>query len=298
MNDFRPWLAAGRPDRALLAPLSVAVGSSYAHFDAQPGPGLAGHALVTLAAFAAGCGVNFIDNAWDRLGEPPPESGSLVSDADWPLGARESLLAGAAGFLLAAVCSLGLVPLSGSAALGYGFVAVALGVIRRAPVVGGDTLGWGLGDLATLLALGPLAAMAGFASQAGVGSSGAFLAGLPSGLVAVAALFARHFMERDADGRWARMTPVVALGEDQARLVLVTLPGLAAGAIVIAARAGEYGTWASAAAIPLAGAALAAWRIPEAGTAADYAGWERWALGCAAAALAAIILALRIASPD
>lgn len=298
MSSLRPWLAAGRPDRALLAPLSAAVGSSYAHFDAQPRPGLAAHALVTVAAFAAGCGVNLIDNAWDRLGEPPPEPGALHTDEDWPKGSRESLFAGIAALLLAGVCGLGLVPLSGSAALGYGFVAVALGVLRRAPVVGGDTLGWGLGDLATLLALGPLAAMAGFASQAGAGSSGAFLAGLPSGLVAVAALFGRHFTERDADDRWARVTPVVALGEDQARLVLVTLPGLAAGAIVLAARAGEYGTWASAAAIPLAAAALAAWRIPAAANADDYARGERWTLGCAAAALVVIVLTLRIASPE
>ena len=298
MNDLRPWLAACRPDRALLAPLSAAVGSSYAHFDAQPGPGLAAHALVTAAAFAAGCGVNFIDNGWDRLGEPPPEPGTVHSDADWPLGSRESFLAGGAALLLAAVCGLGLVPLSGSAAVGYGFVAVTLGALRRAPVVGGDTLGWGLGDLATLLALGPLAALAGFASQAGMGSSGAVLAGLPAGLIAAAALFARHFTEPEADTRWVRMTPVVALGEEQARLVLVTLPGLAAGAIVIAARSGEYGPWASWAAIPLAVAALAAWRIPAAPAVADYARWERLALGCAAAALVVIVVALRIASPD
>jgi len=298
MNSLRPWLAAGRPDRALLAPLAAAVGSSYAHFDAQPGPGLPAHALVSAAAFAAGCGVNFIDNAWDRLGEPPRESGTVRSDDDRPLGPRESLLVGLGALAVAAVCGLGLVPFSGSAALGYGFVAVALGVLRRAPVVGGDTLGWGLGDLATLLALGPVAAMAGFASQTGTGSSGAFLAGLPAGVVAVAALFGRHFTESDADRRWARMTPVAALGEDQARLVLVTLPGLAAGAIVIAARAGEYGTWASFAAIPLAVAALAAWRIPAAPSTADHARWERWALGCAAAALAIIVLALRVASPD
>jgi len=240
MHALRPWLAASRPDRALLAPLAVALGSSYAHFDSQQGPGLPAHLIVTLGALAAGCGVNLIDNGWDRLGEPPPEAGSLTSDEDWPIGSRDSFVAG----------------------------------------------------------VGALAALVGFASQAGAGSSGAFLAGLPAGLIAAAVLFARHFTQRDADARWARMTPVVSLGEGQGHLALIALPGLAAGAVVIAARAGEYGPWASLAVVPLLAAALAAWRLPDSAVEADYALWERWALGCGAAALVAVVVALRIASPD
>ena len=298
MSSLRPWLEAGRPARAILAPLGVAVGSSYAHFDAQPGPSLSAHVIVTLAAFAAGLGVNLIENGWDRIGEPPPEAGSLRSDADWPIEARDSLIAGGAALACAAVCGLGLVPLSGSAALGYGFIAVALGAVRRAPVVGLDTLGWGLGELATFLALGPLAALAGFASQAGTGSSGAFIAGVPAGVIAAAVLFARHFTSRDADTRWARVTPVVALGEDRARAALVALPMVAAAAVVAAARMGEYGSWAHAAAFPLAIAAFAGWRLPASPDAADYSRWGRLALGCAVAALACIVVALRIASHD
>jgi len=298
MSSLRPWLEAGRPVQALLAPLGVTVGSSYAHFDAQPGPGLSAHIVVTVAAFAAGLGVNFIENGWDGIGEPSPEAGTVLSDEDWPLASRESLAAGGVALALAAVCGLGLVPLSGSAALGYGLVAVALGAVRRAPVFGLDTLGWGLGELATLLALGPLAALTGFASQAGTGSAGAFLAGVPVGAVAVAALFARHFTKRDADRRLARVTPVVALGEDQARIVLVALPLVAAGTVVVAARTGEFGPWAQAAVLPLALATLAGWRLPASPDAADYARWRRVALGCAVAALIGIVVALRIASPD
>jgi 1,4-dihydroxy-2-naphthoate octaprenyltransferase len=298
MSSLRPWLEAGRPAQALLAPLGVAVGSSYAHFDAQPGPGLSAHVVVTLAALSAGLGVNFIDNGWDGIGEPPPAAGSVLSDADWPLAPRGSLIAGGAALALAAVLGLGLVPLSGSAALGYGFIAVTLGVLRRAPIVGCDTLGWGLGELATLLGLGCFAALAGFASQAGTGSSGAFLAGLPAGLIAVAVLFERHFTKRDADSRWARVTPVVALGEDRARVVLVALPVVAAGAVAVAARSGEYGTWAQAAILPLALATFAGWRLPASADAADYVRWGRLALGCALTALVCIVAALRIASPD
>jgi 1,4-dihydroxy-2-naphthoate octaprenyltransferase len=298
MSSLRPWLDAGRPAQALLAPLGVAVGSSYAHFDAQPGPGLPAHVLVTVAAFAAGLGVNFIESGWDGVGAPAPEPGSLRSDADWPLASREALVAGGAALGLAAVCGLGLVPLSGAAALGYGLIAVALGVVRRAPVFGLDTLGWGLGELATLLAFGPVAALAGFASQAGTGSSGAFLAGLPAGVIAMAVLFARHFRERDADSRLARVTPVVALGEDQARLVLVALPAVAALTVVVAARTGEYGPWAQAAVLPLALASFAGWRLPASPEDDAYARWGGLALGCAVAALVCIVVSLRIASPD
>jgi 1,4-dihydroxy-2-naphthoate octaprenyltransferase len=298
MNSLRPWMEAGRPAEALLAPLAVAVGSSYAHFDARPGPGLFAHIVVTIASFAAGVGINFIESGWDGMGAPPPEPGSVRSDADWPLASREAFVAGGAALVLAAIAGLGLVPLSGAAALGYGLTAVALGVMRRAPVFGLDTLGWGLGELATLLALGPLAALAGFASQAGSGSSGAFLAGLPAGVIAAAVLFGRHFTERDADSRLARVTPIVALGEDQARLVLVALPVVAAAAVVVAARTGEYGPWAQAASLPLTVAAFVGWRLPASPDANDYALWRRLTLGCAVVALVCIIVSLRIASPD
>src|SRR5262245_29272920 len=120
MSSLRPWLEAGRPAQALLAPLGVAVGSSYAHFDAQPGPGLPAHLIVTFASFAAGLGINFIDSGWDGVGAPPPEPGSVRSDADWPLSSREALTAGATALGIAGVSGLGLVPLSGSATLGYG----------------------------------------------------------------------------------------------------------------------------------------------------------------------------------
>jgi 1,4-dihydroxy-2-naphthoate octaprenyltransferase len=298
MSSFRPWLEAGRPAQALLAPLGVAVGSSYAHFDAQPGPGLPAHVIVTVASFAAGLGINFIENGWDGVGAPAPEAGSVRSDADWPLTSREALTAGGLALGVAGICGLGLVPLSGAATLGYGLIAVILGVLRRAPVFGLDTLGWGLGELATILALGPLAALAGFASQAGTGSSGAFLAGLPAGVIVMAVLFARHFRERDADSRLARVTPVVALGEDQARLVLVALPVVAALSVVAAARTGEYGPWAQAALLPLAVASFAGWRLPASAEDDDFARWEGLALGCGLAALVCIVVSLRIASPD
>jgi 1,4-dihydroxy-2-naphthoate octaprenyltransferase len=284
MLDLRPWIEAGRPERAMLAPLVVAVGSSYAHFDEQPGPGLPAHFIVTLAAFAAGLGVNFVDHGWDRI--------------DAPEEARDSLIAGAAALGVAGLLGLALVPFSGSAAVGYGLVAVLIGVLRRAPVVGFDGLGWGVGDLATIVALGPVASLVGFASQAGTGSMGAILAGIPAGVIAASALFARHFLEKDTDARFMRVTPVAALGEDRSRGVLVALPAIAAAAVVIGSRAGDYGAWSGLAALPLGVAAVLAFQLPPRAARTDYEKWERRALACAAAALIVQIIALRLASPD
>ena len=284
MEPLRPWIAASRPGRALLAPLCVAVGSSYAHFDAHRGPGVLTHLLVMLAALAAGLGVNLIDHTWERLGAPPPDPKTPVPEELRPLDARDAAGAGVAAIALAALCGLGLAPLSGSAALGYGAAAVALGVLRGAPVVGFDTLGWGLGEIAPFVALGPLAALAGFASQTGEGSTGALLAGLPAGLVAAAALFGR----RGAD--WN-------LDANVERGIAAALPLLAIGAIALAVRAGEYGPWAHAAAVPLIAASGAAWRLPPQPTDADFARWETPALICAALALGGIVASLGLVPP-
>jgi 1,4-dihydroxy-2-naphthoate octaprenyltransferase len=284
MDSLRPWVDAARPGQAVLAPLCVAVGSSYAHFDAHRGPGLAAQVLVTLAALAAGLGVNLIDHAWDRLGAPPPDPKTPNPDALPPVSARESAVGGVAAIVLAALFGVGLASLSGSATLGYGMVAVTLGAARRAPVVGLDTMGSGLGEIAQVLALGPLAAMAGFASQTGSGSSGAFLAGVPAGLVAAAALFDRRGSRRDLDAKVERG-------------VAVALPLLATAAIAIAARAGEYGPWAQAAAVPMIVAAAAAWRFPTRPSDADVARGRGLALVCAVAALASIVAGLGLGAP-
>lgn len=284
MDSLRPWINAARPGQALLAPLCVAVGSAYAHFDAHRGPGLTAHVVVTLAALAAAVGVNFIDHAWIRLSTPPPDPKMPKPAGPEPIGARESAVGAVAAFVLAALFGIGLASLSGAAALGYGMLAVVLGAARGAPAVGLHTLGWRLGDIANALALGPMAAMAGYASQAGTGSSGVFLAGVPSGLVAAAALFRRRVVERQLDANVERG-------------IAVALPLVAAAATSIVARAGEYGPWAHAADLPLVVAALAAWRFPPT-PGDDDAEPGRLVLVCAALALACIVVSLAIASPE
>jgi len=262
MERLRPWLEAANPGSASLAPLAVAVGSSYAHFDARPGSGPLAWVLTLAAAWAAGMGINLVDHAWDAPWLTPGAAEAPSPEPSRPLDTRESALGAAGCLLAAAVLAFGLASIAGGAVLGYGLLAVLLGIWRRAPAVGGDTLGFGLGDLATVVALGPLAVIAGFASQAGEASVGALYVGVPVGLTAAAGLYLRHFTRRGPDTSLRRMTPVATLGDQQARLGAIALPLVAAAAILLAQRAGEYTSGARIACLPMIGVAVAAaWRL-------------------------------------
>jgi 1,4-dihydroxy-2-naphthoate octaprenyltransferase len=296
MERLRPWLDALKPEQALLAPLAVAVGSGYAAFDARAGAGLPGVLLVLPASLLAGCGVNLIGHAWDRIGAPPGDPKNPIPESERPVDGREAAVAGGAALATAALLGLASASFVGGAWLGYAALAIGLGVLRGAPGLGPDTIGFGLGELCNLLALGPLAVLAGFAASAGEGSSGAFFAGLPVGFIAGTPLFARHFTRTETDARLMRVTPVVSLGLEAARGLLIASPLVAAAAVILTARAGEYPAWARAAVVPLAVAAAAAWRTPKNPDAAAYARWGRLASACALAALASLAVALRFAS--
>lgn len=290
MDRFRPLLVAARLDRALLAPCAVFIGSSFARFDAQPGPGLPAHLAVSLGALAAGIGVNLIDHAWDRLGAPPPDPRKPMPESDAPLDARDAAIAGAVALGIALLASIALAPLSGSAAIGWGAFAVALGALRGAPAIGLDTLGPGLGDLADVLALGPLAAVAGYASQSGAGGMGAAIIGIPAGLACAAPLFARHFTRPEANRRLERIVPVTA------RWGFVALPALAALSVVALVQLGEAPRGVLAAIVPLAAAAAIGARLPNT---AEPETFERAARSLAVVVLVTLLtfsIALRLAA--
>lgn len=284
MDSWRAWVAAARFEDAILAPLCVAVGSSYAHYDAQPGPGLPAHLIVSLGALAAGVGVNLVEHAWDRLQAEPPDPKNPLPEERKALDARDTAIGAAGAIALACVCGLGLAPIAGAATSGYGALAVVLGLARGIPAVGLDALGWGLSEIAAIVALGPLAASVGFASQVGTGSMGAVLAGIPAGLVAATPSLARRFKMGEAG--------------KELRQAFMTLPLLAAAAVLFAVRGREYGPLAYAASLPMLLVAVAGWRMPAAPSEQDQRRWRMLATGCAIAALVTIVVALRIATPE
>jgi 1,4-dihydroxy-2-naphthoate octaprenyltransferase len=291
MERLRPWLDAAKPEQASLAPLAVAVGAACAHFDGRPGGGAVQLVLALGAALTVGTGVNLIDHVWDAPGQAPPDAENPPPESTRAVDAREAAAAAAGCLLAAALLALGLAWMSGAAVLGYGGLALLLGLWRRAPAVGGDTLGFGLGDLATVAALGPLAVLAGFAAQAGEGSAGAFYAGIPVGLTVESAAWLRHFTRRVPDVSLRRMTPPVTLGVPQAHLGAVALPLIAAAGVLLARRAGEYAPSAWIAGVPMIAVAIhTAWRLRAGADEVPYESLERLGFRGAAATLAAIAL--------
>ncbi|HEX4823958.1 MAG TPA: hypothetical protein VFV19_06575 [Candidatus Polarisedimenticolaceae bacterium] len=247
MERLRPTLEALNPGPAVLALAAVEIGQAAARFDARPPAGFFTRLLVDLAAIAAALAVGALERGLARLEDPP--------------GARESFVLAAAAGAAAAVLGLALGLVAGAAALGYGFVALLLGVWRRSPAVGADALGRGLGESAAIAALGPACVLCGYAAQAGEGSLGAFYAGLPVGLSAAAALY--------AGGTAGLLLPLAAA----AAILLVRSLGEAA-----------HGAWP--ACLPLVAlAGLVAWRRATA---------EKLALGFVIAADLILMLAYRL----
>lgn len=162
MNRFFALARAARLDRAFVAPCAVFVGSSFARFDGQPGPGLPAHLLVSWGALLAAVGVHLIEE------EQVPRGAEIGSGA------------------LVAALFLGVVlaALSGPAAPGLGAAAVAIVVLGGSPDASGPTRPRLASVLARGLAFGPLAVLTGFASQCGHGSIAAALVGIPVGVVA------------------------------------------------------------------------------------------------------------------
>lgn len=285
MERLRPWSDAAKPDQAVLAPLAVEIGAACAHYDARPAVSMVAHVAVLGAAYAAAIGVNLVDHLWDVPGHPPPDPKRPIPEQDRLVDRGEA--AGAAGFALAAAALLGCLAAwrAGAALLGYGVVAVALGLWRRAPYFGGDTLGFGLGDLATAIALGPLAVATGFAMHAGEGSNGALIAGLAVGAIATAAAFPRHVLRADVDAALKRATPLASLGTERTRAGPVVLLLAAVAVLLITRSTGDLPRLAWVAAVPLAaGAVVVAWSISTSAEVHDDRRSERVLLLTAAAA--------------
>ena len=255
-----PRLDALKPGHAVLALLAVEIGQAAARFDARPPAGFSSRLLVDLAAIAAGLAVGAFERGFEPRSEAGPEP-------------RDAFLAGGALLLGTALLGLALGTVSGSTALGYGGIALLLGLWRPVPTFGAAALGRGLDIGATIAALGPAAALSGFAALAGEGSAGAFYAGIPVGLAAAAALSAQEAADA--------VTVLLSLG--------------AAAAILVVRSLGEAPHVAWPACLPLiALAGLAAWRQRRPLPVAGGFGPERLALGLVVAADLVLLIGYRL----
>jgi 1,4-dihydroxy-2-naphthoate octaprenyltransferase len=104
-------------------------------------------------------------------------------------------------------------------ALVFGIIGFLLAFFYVAPPIRLAYIGRGLGEVDILISFGILPLVGSFYVQAGMVTNVALLASLPIGLFTMAVLYFHHFLHWRADKAVGKITPVVALGEQGARIL-------------------------------------------------------------------------------
>lgn len=103
--------------------------------------------------------------------------------------------------------------------LAFGVAGFLLAFFYVAPPLRLAYIGRGIGELDIFFSFGLLPLVGSYYVQAGAVTLTALLAALPVGLYTTAVLYFHHFLHWRADKAVGKITPVVALGEQRARLV-------------------------------------------------------------------------------
>lgn len=150
---------------------------------------------------------------------------------------RGLLLIGLASVLVAVGCALALLSSAGPGLLAFGAAGALIGFFYTAPPLR-LAARRGLGELAVLLAFGPLMTAGTIYAMTGQAALGDYLLGLPVGLLTTAILYINEFPDADSDARTGKNHLVVTLGKERARWGYVALMVLAFGFGVVGAALG------------------------------------------------------------
>ncbi len=101
----------------------------------------------------------------------------------------------------------------------FGIAGFLLAYFYVAPPIRLAYIGRGLGEIDILISFGILPLVGAFYVQSGTVTLTALLASLPVGLYTMVVLYFHHFLHWRADKEAGTITPVVALGENRARVV-------------------------------------------------------------------------------
>ncbi len=101
----------------------------------------------------------------------------------------------------------------------FGIAGFLLAYFYVAPPIRLAYIGRGLGEIDILISFGILPLVGAFYVQSGTVTLTALLASLPVGLYTMVVLYFQHFLHWRADKEAGKITPVVALGENRARVV-------------------------------------------------------------------------------
>ena len=184
--------------------------------------------LTLLGALAAHLGANVVNDVFDfsegtdqAAQKMMPEGTTIATGSQTLMKGQMSLKAFrglAIGlFALALLCGI-IIAFYRPFALAFGLAGFLLAFFYVAPPLRLAYIGRGLGELDILISFGILPLVGAYYVQSGNVTLSALLASLPIGLYTTAVLYFHHFLHWRADAEVGKITPIVALGEQKARV--------------------------------------------------------------------------------
>ena len=184
--------------------------------------------LALVGALAAHLGANVLNDVFDFAKGTDqaayaimPEGKTLTTGSQFLLNGRLSLRVyrGLAFgcFAVALLCGI-VLTIFRPWALAFGVAGLLLAYFYVAPPLRLAYIGRGLGEVDILISFGILPLVGSYYVQTGTVTLSALLASLPIGLYTTAVLYFHHFLHWRADKTVGKITPVVALGENGARI--------------------------------------------------------------------------------
>jgi 1,4-dihydroxy-2-naphthoate polyprenyltransferase len=185
--------------------------------------------LALVGALAAHLGANVVNDVFDFGAGADQAAQAIMSQGDTVPTGSQFLLNGklslrfyrglaVACFAVALLCGI-VLSIFRPWALVFGIIGFLLAFFYVAPPIRLAYVGRGLGEVDILISFGVLPLVGSFYVQAGTVTYIALLASLPIGLYTLAVLYFHHFLHWRADKAVGKITPVVALGEQGARMV-------------------------------------------------------------------------------
>jgi 1,4-dihydroxy-2-naphthoate octaprenyltransferase len=217
--------------------------------------------LALIGALAAHLGANVVNDVFDfaqgadqAAQQKLAEGTTLATGSAMLMNGKLSVMAfrglAVALFALALVCGI-VLALYRPWALAFGVVGSLLAFFYVAPPLRLAYIGRGLGEIDILISFGILPLVGSFYVQSGQVTGAALLASLPVGLYTTAVLYFHHFLHWRADAEVGKITPIVALGENRARIVGAVLLFLVAGLIIVDVLLGVFPWYAALAALTI-----------------------------------------------
>ena len=184
--------------------------------------------LTFVGALAAHLGANVINDVFDFAEGTDQAAQQLMPQGTTLATGSQELMSGTMSlkafrglaiglFAVALLCGIALA-FARPWALAFGVAGFLLAFFYVAPPLRLAYIGRGLGEIDILISFGILPLVGAYYVQSGSVTISALLASLPIGLYTTAVLYFHHFLHWRADAEVGKVTPIVALGERNARI--------------------------------------------------------------------------------